>query len=501
MTKETTKDSLGANAITAGKPDVHNHSHIQNRFAVIPTAIRLAADRQMTGKGVTIAFLDSGFYPHPDLVEPTNRILAFADISQPEASLNTVGPPDNWDWHGTQTSVVAAGNGFLSDGTYRGLACDAQVVLVKVGAEGRISEQNIARGLEWVIENKDRYQIRVVNISLGGDEEAPHEQNLIDQRAEKAVSRGLVIVAASGNAGCTEQYRPIPPANAPSVITVGGYDDKNQLGNREFDLYCSSFGPTVDGLIKPEIIAPAIWVAAPILPKTDAYQQAEALSQLAAAPDYQMRSLVHQLWQKAGLRESIDKQDAAVIRDIVESILQQKKIVATHYQHVDGTSFAAPIVSAVVAQMIEANPGLSPTAVKHILISTADRISGAPAMRQGYGVLNARRAVELAKGEQHTSDVCYLCPPRMEAGKLVFTYHDDEAKSVSLTGDFNDWNPEVSLFTRDAHGVWRAEIEPSPPGRYRYKFLVDGARWVDDPGNSLKEDDHYGGLNSLLNLA
>ncbi len=346
--------------------------------------------------------------------------------------------------------MVAAGNGFLSGGAYRGLACDAQVVLVKVGAEGRISEQDIARGIEWVIENKDRYQIRVVNISLGGDEEAPHEQNLVDQTAEKAVSHGLVVVAASGNAGCTERHRPVPPANAPSVITVGGYDDRNQLGNRDFDLYCSSFGPTVDGLIKPEIIAPAMWVAAPILPGTAAYQQAEALS---------------------------------------------------HYQHVDGTSFAAPIVSAVVAQMIEANPALSPAAIKEILISTADRIIGAPAMRQGYGMLNARRAAEQARRERHTSEVCYLCPPRMEAGRLVFVYHDDNAERVSLTGDFNGWNPEASLFTKDAHGVWRAEMEPPPPGRYRYKFLVDGGRWVDDPGNSLKEDDPYGGFNSLLHLA
>lgn len=483
------------------KMDGHNHSHLQNRFAVIPTAIRLDANLQLTGKGVTIAFLDSGFYPHPDLVEPANRILAFEDLSQPGTSLNTGGPPDNWDWHGTQTSVVAAGNGFLSDGTYRGLACGAQVVLVKVGAEGRISEPNIARGFEWVIENKDRYRIRVVNISLGGDEEAPHEQNLVDQTAERAVSQGLVIVAASGNAGCTEQYRPIPPANAPSVITVGGYDDKNQLENRDFDLYCSSFGPTVDGLIKPEIIAPAIWVAAPILPGTAAYEQAEALSQLASVADYQLRSLVREVWQKAGLPESIDQPEPAAIRAAVDSILQQKKIITTHYQHVDGTSFAAPIVSAVVAQMIEANPGLSPAAIKHILISTADRIIGAPAMRQGYGVLNARRAVELARREQHTSEVCYLCPPRMEVGRLVFVYHDDNAERVSLTGDFNDWNPETSPFARDAHGVWRAEIEPPPPGRYRYKFLVDGARWVDDPGNGLKEDDHYGGLNAVLNLA
>ncbi len=483
------------------KPDEHNHLHIQNRFAVIPTAIRLNADPQYTGSGVTIAFLDSGFYPHPDLTEPNNRILAFADMNQPGASLYPAEPPQDWHWHGTQTSVVAAGNGFLSDGTYRGIACDAQVVLVKVGAEGRINEQDIVRGLDWVIENKDRYQIRVVNISLGGDEEVPYEQNLVDQKAEKAVSEGVVVVAASGNAGCTERYRPIPPANAPSVITIGGYNDKNQLEGRDFDLYCSSFGPTVDGLIKPEIIAPAIWVAAPILPGTAAYQQAEVLSHLAWAPDYQLLSLVREVWQNAELPESIDQQEPAAIRTAVESILQQKKIITTHYQHVDGTSFAAPIVSAVVAQMIEANPGLSPAAIKHALISTADRIIGAPAMRQGYGVLNARRAVEQAKRERHTSEACYLCPPRIEAGRLVFVYHDDSAERVALVGDFNNWNPEDLSFTRSDQGVWRGEIEPPPPGRYRYKFLVDGGRWVDDPGNSLKEDDHYGGLNSVLNLA
>ncbi|MEW6209658.1 MAG: S8 family serine peptidase, partial [Acidobacteriota bacterium] len=143
----------------------HGHSHGPNRFAVLPVAARLEADTSRTGRGVTIAFLDSGFYPHPDLTEPVNRILAYKDITRRVTALTPSSAPQSWDWHGTQTSVTAAGNGHLSDGYYRSLAPDANVVLVKVSERGRIPEANIARGIEWVIENKDRYGIRILSIS------------------------------------------------------------------------------------------------------------------------------------------------------------------------------------------------------------------------------------------------------------------------------------------------------------------------------------------------
>ncbi|HXG64502.1 MAG TPA: S8 family serine peptidase, partial [Blastocatellia bacterium] len=178
-------------------PEHHPHTHAQNRFGVIPTPLRMNARPEFTGKGVTIAFLDSGFYAHPDLTEPENRILAFEDISRRRATLNANRAPKPWDWHGTQTSVVAAGNGYLSDGIYRGIAADAQVVLVKVGAEGKITEEHIARGLEWVISNKDRYDIRIVNISLGGDQEISFQESIVDQAAEEAVRLGIVVVAAA----------------------------------------------------------------------------------------------------------------------------------------------------------------------------------------------------------------------------------------------------------------------------------------------------------------
>ena len=122
---------------------IHEHEHSANRFAVIPTLMRLDADTNYTGKGVTMAFLDSGFYPHPDLVEPTNRILAYKDLIDANTFMDSNTDDKPWQWHGTQTSVVAAGNGRLSEGTYRGLACDAQLVLAKVSDEGRITETSI----------------------------------------------------------------------------------------------------------------------------------------------------------------------------------------------------------------------------------------------------------------------------------------------------------------------------------------------------------------------
>ncbi len=477
----------------------HAHSHAQNRFAVIPVAERLNADTTRAGRGVTIAFLDSGFYPHPDLTAPRNRIIAYHDVANRSARFDAESEPQTWQWHGTQTSVTAAGNGYLSDGVYRGLAFEAMVALVKVSDRGRISDENIVRGLEWVIANKDRYNIRIVSMSLGGDADVSFRESMVDEAAEKAVRAGLTLIVAAGNAGCTADHRPIPPANSPSVITVGGYNDNNEL-DTELNSYCSSFGPTIDGLIKPEICAPAIWVAAPILPGTDFYLNAEALSAIAAAPDYQIKKLAGELWRVAGLPEEITSTTPSEIRKVAETKLQESKVVSTHYQHVDGTSFAAPIVASVVAQMLEANSNLTPAAIKNILVSTADRSAGLSLNQQGYGVLNARRAVEEAARENHTHESCDFNPPRIENGRLVFWYHNDSVFSVSLAGDFNDWNPQATPFDQHSSGLWLVELEPPKSGSYQYKFVVNGELWVDDPSNGLKVADNHGGFNSVLNL-
>ena len=483
------------------EPPAHRHAHAPNRFAVIPTHARLGADERLTGRGVTVAFLDSGFYPHPDLTEPLNRVAAFHDTSGEEAAPDPAREPQAFHWHGTMVAVAAAGNGRLSGGAYRGLASEARVVLVKASAGGRITEESIARGIEWVIEHRERYGIRVLNVSLGGDEDVPCSRSLIDGAAERAVAEGVVVVAAAGNQGCGPAPRSVPPANSPSVITVGGYDDRNSLDPADLELYCSNYGPTADGTVKPELLAPAAWVAAPILPNTPAYRTAETLSRLSEAPDYRLRALVRELWREGGLPEYLLGEGPSRVRAEVESLLRANRVVAAHYQHADGTSFAAPVVSSVVAQMLEANPRLTPAAVKHILVSTADRLAGAPALRQGYGLLNARRAVEQAARETHALDPRTYGPPRVEGGRLVFSCHDDAAARVALAGDFNSWRPDQILFTRGGDGLWRAGLDTPPPGRYRYKFVLDSARWADDPANGLKEPDGFGGFNSILHVA
>jgi serine protease AprX len=241
-----------------------------------------------------------------------------------------------------------------------------------------------------------------------------------------------------------------------------------------------------------------MWVAAPILPGTPSFRTAESLSKLASAPDYLLRSLVREMKGEAVLPDSLEAAEPGAIRAAVDSLLIENKIIAAHYQHVDGTSFAAPVVSSLVAQMLEANPKLTPAVVKQILISTAVRITSAPLVRQGYGVLNARRAVAESKRERHTLDEGSFGPPRLVEGRMIFSYHDDRARTVQLAGDFNNWNASRTPFLKESNGVWHAEVLGLQPGSYRYKLVVDGERWIDDPVNGSKEPDNYGGWNSLL---
>jgi serine protease AprX len=480
----------------AGAEPHSSHGHAPNRFAVVSTPERLGDDGSLKGRGVTIAFLDSGFHPHPDLVQPTDRIVAYHDVHDPERALDPAAAPQADEWHGTQTCVAAAGNGFLSGGVYRGLASEARIVLVKVGRGGRISDAAIEKGLAWVLANQDRHGIRVVSMSLGGDADRPLAESRVNQLAEEAVRRGMVLVAAAGNSGCTAQHRSLPPATAPSVIAVGGYDDGNDPERKNLALYCSSFGVTADGLTKPEIIAPAMWVAAPILPGTPAYTRAQALAELSATPDNRLVAAIVEIGPETIGLPPDDWPGPDALRAWIDGKLRSEKIVGAHYQHVDGTSFAAPVVASVVAQMLEANPELTPAAVKRILLQTAKPVGELPAIRQGYGLLDARAAVAAARGEQHAGEPAGAGGPRLENGRLVFRLHDDAAASVAVAGDFNRWIP--APFEAVDEGSWRLELPVPPEGRYLYKLLLDGVRWSADPGNGSREADPYGGLNSVL---
>jgi len=379
---------------------IESHATVfeQNDF-VLPTPLRMDADERFTGHGVTIAFLDSGFYAHTDLTTPSNRIRAYHSIFSAEGDQTSLETNDVASWHGMMTSVVAAGNGELSDGFYRGIASDADVVLVKIGRTGRISEDQIQKGLEWVLAHAEEYKIRVVNISAGGDFEESYLSNPLSQTVERCTRAGLTVVCAVGNAGHVPGHPVLPPASAPSCIAVGGLDDQNSLDRARRGMYRSSYGPTIDGLQKPELIAPGIWVAAPILPSTPTAEEAEFYSYLDATSDDQLRSVIE---QHAGLDKDLDEARtlrAPLLRQLISIKLREGNVINPHYKYVDGTSFAAPIVSSIIACLLEANPRLTPTQIKRILIDTAERVPEIEVDRQGWGVVSARRAVERALGQ------------------------------------------------------------------------------------------------------
>ena len=376
---------------------IESHSLVfeQNDF-VLPTPLRMDADERFTGRGVTVAFLDSGFYAHPDLTKPTHRILAYHSIFAEEGDQTSLETNDVASWHGMMTSVVAAGNGGLAGGFYRGIASEANLVLVKIGRTGRITEEQIQRGLEWVLAHRQEHEVRIVNISAGGDFDESYLTNSLSQTVERCVREGLTVVCAVGNAGHIPGHPVLPPASAPSCIAVGGLDDQNSTDRARRGMYRSSYGPTIDGLQKPELIAPGIWVAAPILPRTPTAEEAELYSKLDAASDSDLRPMIEQnsdvdkdLYEARSLRISL-------LRQLITIKLREGNVINQYYKYVDGTSFAAPIVSSIIACMLEANPRLNPQQIKHILVDTAERVPGIEVDRQGWGVVSARQAVERA---------------------------------------------------------------------------------------------------------
>jgi len=400
-------NALGANAsavcirclelFTRAKRQIESHATVfdQSSF-VLPTPLRMNANDRFTGRGVTVAFLDSGFYAHPDLTQPTNRILAYHSIFKSNGDHTSLETTDGASWHGMMTSVVAAGNGYLSDGFYRGLAPASNVVLVKIGRTGHIPDEHIDLGLKWVLKHREKYGIRIVNISAGGDFEQSYLNSPLCQTIERAVREGIVVVCAVGNAGMAPGHPVLPPACSPSAISVGGLDDQNSLDRARRGMYRSSYGPTIDGLQKPEVIAPGIWVAAPILPHTPTADEAQLYAQLNGATDEELKSIMA---ERKGVDKDLDEaRDLPVplLRQLITIKLHEGNVINQHYKYVDGTSFASPIVASTAACMLEANPGLRPQQVKRILIETAERVSGIEVDRQGWGVVTPGLAVEVA---------------------------------------------------------------------------------------------------------
>jgi len=366
--------------------------HDPRNHKPLPIAERVDADPRYTGRGIVAAFLDAGFYAHPDLMTPHTRIHAYHDLLSNKSGVELLEAAEPSSWHGMMSSVVAAGNGALSNGRYKSLAPDLGLVLLKVGNMSRVFHDDIARGIEWVLVNRGRYDIRILNISCGGDYEVSYLDDVLSRFAEAAIRAGIVVVAAVGNAGHKPGYV-VPPASVPAVISVGGIDDGGNPRMAGVQPYRSSYGPTIDGLQKPEVVTVADWIAAPILPNTPTSAQAKLLKKLSTSRDDELCKIIEEHpGVHPGLDEAKDR-PAYHLRNVIAAGLRDGLVIDQHYKMVDGTSFAAPIVTSVVAQMLEANPKLTPGEVKRILVQTARRLPNVEVDRQGWGVVQPRVAV------------------------------------------------------------------------------------------------------------
>lgn len=204
------------------------------------------------------------------------------------------------------------------------------------------------------------------------------------------------MFAAAGNiAG----QPPSGPGAAKSAITVGGGNDNNTPGFEDDTLWPSSHGSPKPGVQKPDLIAPAIWVPAPMLPGTPTARE--------AAPLFQLLSVYEELSAEYGFSETRqiatpeERASVTALMDALAARIARCKYISPDYQHVDGTSFAAPITASVGAQMLEADPLLTPADIREGLCATARPLPKVDKALQGAGVVRPRAAVEWALKRAH----------------------------------------------------------------------------------------------------
>ena len=186
-----------------------------------------------TGNGINVALVDTGADENHEAL--SGRILAFKDF----VNNQTKAYDDNG--HGTHCASLIGGAGGM------GVAPDAGLVVIKVmDRDGACYTSDALKALEWCLENKDLYKIRIISFSVGG-ESPSGGSSLLDEACNRMVQEGLVMCVAAGNSGPGEATI-VVPGEAENVITVGAVDGSGSI----FDL--SSRGPTSSGQIKPDLV-------------------------------------------------------------------------------------------------------------------------------------------------------------------------------------------------------------------------------------------------------
>jgi serine protease AprX len=302
-----------------------------------------------TGAGVTIAMLDSGLWQALSQNYGT-RVLATIDVTN-GGSAPVTGDPYG---HGTHITSIAAGGAINVSGSYLSIAPQANLVIVRAfDGEGAGRYVDVISGLDWIVANRKKYNIRVVNLSFGATPESFYWKDPLNQAVMAAWQAGIVVVVAAGNSGPSPMTVEVP-GNVPYVITVGALTDNYTPYNLSDDRLASfsSAGPTYEGFVKPEVIAPGGHMVASM----SSQSYLANIDPGSMAPTAQMFTM-------------------------------------------SGTSMAAAVTTGVVALMLQSDPSLTPDNVKCRLLASASAAVNSngtlaySVFEQGAGLINAVAAV------------------------------------------------------------------------------------------------------------
>jgi serine protease AprX len=306
----------------------------------------------LQGQSIGVAVVDSGISDHMDLNQAVgNQANGRGNASRVVATAKVIRPANGKDGygHGTNVAGIIGGNGASSDGGRVGVAPKVNLVDVEVSNDngvGRISD--VIAGLQWVYQNHDRYNIRVVNLSLQSSQPEPYRTSPLDAAVEVLWFNRIVVVVAAGNGAKNGVL--YPPANDPFVITVGATDDRGTPAtNDDVVASFSAHGTTESGIAKPDLVAPGTNIISLLAERNEVL----ALQH----PDH-----------------------------IVNGTARKHD----DYFRMSGTSMSAAVTTGAVALLIQSNPRLTPDQVKNRLMTTARPVAGAGA---GAGSLNISAAV------------------------------------------------------------------------------------------------------------
>ena len=300
------------------------------------------------GQGIGIAIVDSGINDQMDFYTTTGQQRLVATVAFNEGYNSTT--YDGYG-HGSHVAGIAGGNGRSSNGAYIGVAPMANIINVKVGDDlnkGQGTARTVVQGLQWILENKDRYNIRVVNLSLNSAIYESYHTNPINAAVEILWFNRIVVVVSAGNNGSSTLF---PPANDPFVITVGAVDERGTINISDDQVTSfSAFGHTPEGFVKPDLVAPG-------------------------------RNIVS-LMGNAGMGMA-----SAYPNNVV-------RYNDGFYFRLSGTSAAAPMVAGAAALLLQDEPSLTPDQVKYRLMATANKgWGGYQANKAGAGYLDVYAAV------------------------------------------------------------------------------------------------------------